>query len=174
MGENLAIMLGAKKIQNRKLSDATLSHNVFAVIAIQVASGRSEVIHVAIDGDFSELASWNCMRFNDLAIAITPFSSDARLALIKLFNGFRGRPEFGRMNCELFDHSESTCSELRTTHNISKLISLFPYPSPSSLASSPFTARAQPLSFRSRVAWLIMGLKRCSSRQLSANFEGSG
>src|SRR5882724_11837958 len=48
------------------------------------------------------------------------------------------------------------------------------YPSPSSLASSPFTARAQPLSLRSRVAWLIAGLKRCSRRQLSANLAGSG
>jgi hypothetical protein len=48
------------------------------------------------------------------------------------------------------------------------------YPSPSSLASTPFTARAQPLSFRSLVAALIAGLKRCSSRQLSANFAGSG
>src|SRR6266404_5929799 len=48
------------------------------------------------------------------------------------------------------------------------------YPSPSSLASKPFTARAQPLSFRSRVAALMFGLKRCSSRQLSANFSGSG
>jgi hypothetical protein len=48
-----------------------------------------------------------------------------------------------------------------------------PY-SPSSLASTPFTARAHPASFRSRVAWLIAGLKRCCSRQLSANFAGSG
>jgi hypothetical protein len=31
------------------------------------------------------------------------------------------------------------------------------YPSPSSLASSPFTARAQPASFRARVAALIAG-----------------
>src|SRR5260370_39023291 len=46
--------------------------------------------------------------------------------------------------------------------------------SPSSLASAPFTARAQPFNFRSRVAALIAGLKRCSSRQLSANFSGSG
>ena len=46
--------------------------------------------------------------------------------------------------------------------------------SPSSLASTPFTARAQPLSLRSRVAALMPGLKRCSSRQLSANFAGSG
>ena len=48
------------------------------------------------------------------------------------------------------------------------------YPSPASLANSPFTARAHPASLRSRVAWLIAGLKRCSSRQLSANFAGSG
>lgn len=48
------------------------------------------------------------------------------------------------------------------------------YSSPSSLASTPFTARAQPASFRSRVASLMFGLKRCSSRQLSANFVGSG
>jgi len=41
------------------------------------------------------------------------------------------------------------------------------HPSPSSLASNPFTARAQPASFRSRVARLMLGLKRCSSRQLS-------
>ena len=33
---------------------------------------------------------------------------------------------------------------------------------------------AQPASFRSRVAALIAGLKRRSSRQLSANFDGSG
>jgi hypothetical protein len=49
-----------------------------------------------------------------------------------------------------------------------------PYPSPSSLASAPFTARAHPASFRSLVAVLIAGLKRCSRRQLSANFVGSG
>jgi len=48
------------------------------------------------------------------------------------------------------------------------------YPSPSSLANTPFTARAQPFSLRSRVAALMIGLKRCSSRQLSANFSGSG
>jgi putative endonuclease len=48
------------------------------------------------------------------------------------------------------------------------------HPSPSSLANTPFTARAHPASFRSRVAWLMLGLKRCSSRQLSANFSGSG
>jgi len=48
------------------------------------------------------------------------------------------------------------------------------YPSPSSLAKSPFTARAQPASLRSRVALLMAGLKRRSSRQLSANFDGSG
>ena len=48
------------------------------------------------------------------------------------------------------------------------------HPSPSSLASSPFTARAHPASLRSRVAALIAGLKRYSSRQLSANFAGSG
>src|SRR6266568_5197620 len=48
------------------------------------------------------------------------------------------------------------------------------YPSPSSLAKVPFTARAQPASFRSLVAALIAGLKRCSKRQLSANFTGSG
>jgi hypothetical protein len=48
------------------------------------------------------------------------------------------------------------------------------YPSPSSLASTPFTALAQPFSLRSRVALLIAGLKRCSRRQLSANFDGSG
>ena len=46
--------------------------------------------------------------------------------------------------------------------------------SPSSLANNPFTARPHPASFRSRVAALIAGLKRCSSRQLSANFAGSG
>ncbi len=45
---------------------------------------------------------------------------------------------------------------------------------PGSLASTPFTACAQPLSLRVRVASLITGLKRCSSRQLSANFAGSG
>jgi Putative beta barrel porin-7 (BBP7) len=49
-----------------------------------------------------------------------------------------------------------------------------PHPSPSSLASAPFTALAQPASFRSLVALLIAGLKRCSSRQLSANLLGSG
>src|SRR5712671_729390 len=48
------------------------------------------------------------------------------------------------------------------------------HPSPSSLASTPFTARAQPASLRSRVAVLIAGLKRRSSRQLSANFSGAG
>jgi len=48
------------------------------------------------------------------------------------------------------------------------------YPSPSSLASKPFTARDQPASLRSRVAALMAGLKRRSSRQLSANFDGSG
>ena len=48
------------------------------------------------------------------------------------------------------------------------------YPSPASLASTPLTARAQPFSLRSRVAALMFGLKRCSRRQLSANFEGSG
>src|SRR6266576_1259764 len=48
------------------------------------------------------------------------------------------------------------------------------YPSPSSLASNPFTARAHPASFRSRVAWLMAGLKRCSRRQLSTNLAGSG
>ena len=47
-------------------------------------------------------------------------------------------------------------------------------PYPSSLAKSPFTALAHPASLRSRVAWLIAGLKRRSSRQLSANFAGSG
>jgi hypothetical protein len=47
-------------------------------------------------------------------------------------------------------------------------------PPPSSLSSSPFTALARPASFRSRVAALIAGLKRCASRQLSANFAGSG
>ena len=48
------------------------------------------------------------------------------------------------------------------------------YPSPSSLASNPFTARAHPASFRSRVAADIAGLNRRSSRELSANFAGSG
>src|SRR6516225_8157955 len=47
-----------------------------------------------------------------------------------------------------------------------------PYPSSSSLASTPFTALAQPLSFPSRVGWLMLGLKRCSRRQLSANLAG--
>jgi hypothetical protein len=51
---------------------------------------------------------------------------------------------------------------------------LLAHPYPSSLANSPFTARAQPASFRSRVAALMFGLKRRSSRQLSANFSGSG
>jgi hypothetical protein len=46
--------------------------------------------------------------------------------------------------------------------------------SPSSLAKTPFTARAQPFNLRSRVAADIAGLKRRSSRQLSANFCGSG
>src|SRR5260370_11465996 len=36
-----------------------------------------------------------------------------------------------------------------------------PY-SPSSLAKSPFTARAHPANFRSRVAALMLGLNRCS------------
>jgi hypothetical protein len=48
------------------------------------------------------------------------------------------------------------------------------YPSPLSLAKAPFTARAQPFSFFSRVAAPMAGLKRRSSRQLSANFAGSG
>lgn len=46
--------------------------------------------------------------------------------------------------------------------------------SPGSLASRPFTARLQPLSLRCRVASLMFGLKRCSSRQLSAKRAGSG
>jgi len=50
---------------------------------------------------------------------------------------------------------------------------LIGYP-PSSLAKTPFTARVQPFNFRSRVAALIAGLNLCSSRQLSANFAGSG
>ncbi len=50
----------------------------------------------------------------------------------------------------------------------------FNHPSPSSLASTPFTALAQPASFRSRVAADIAGLNLRSSRQLSANFSGSG
>jgi len=47
-------------------------------------------------------------------------------------------------------------------------------PYSSSLASTPFTAFAQPFNFRSRVAWLMLGLKRCSRRQLSPNLAGSG
>ncbi len=48
------------------------------------------------------------------------------------------------------------------------------YPSTSSLANNPFTALAQPASFRSRVALLMFGLKRCSSRQSSTTSEGRG
>ena len=48
------------------------------------------------------------------------------------------------------------------------------YPSPSSLANTPFTALAHPASLRCRVVSLIAGLKRRSSRQLSANLAGSG
>jgi len=43
-------------------------------------------------------------------------------------------------------------------------------PPPSSFASTPFTARAQSSSFRSRVAWLMFGKKRCASRQFVGEF----
>jgi hypothetical protein len=43
-----------------------------------------------------------------------------------------------------------------------------------SLASRPCTARLQPFSFRVRVGTLMLGLKRCSSRQLSAKRFGFG
>jgi hypothetical protein len=48
------------------------------------------------------------------------------------------------------------------------------HPSPSSLASTPRTARAQPFNLRSRVAALMFGLNLRSSRQLSAKCAGSG
>jgi len=83
-------------------------------------------------------------------------------------------PEQRRLHTETADLTVSSLHQYVTSGKIEIPEFQRGYPTPSSLASTPFTARAQPFNFRSRVVALMAGLKRCSSRQLSANFAGSG
>ena len=114
-------------------------------------------------------------------IASQPFAADAAVEVaVPVETGLRdaanapvagriGRQHWWRQHLERsHDRGDLTERDIEIT-----VRNGHPY-SPSSLANTPFTARAQPASLRWRVAALIAGLKRCSSRQLSANFSGSG